>query len=141
MWYVSGSRWEAGPGDPRHFYDIRYAESEDGRRFRPSSRPCLTYARPGEHAFSRPCVVKDGAVYRMWFAVRGERYRLGYAESRDGLLWERHDERAGLEPSPEGFDSEMLCYPCVFDEGDARYLLYNGNDYGRSGIGLAVEVR
>jgi hypothetical protein len=139
MWYVSGSRWEATPVGPRHYYDIRYAESSDGRRFEPTGRVCVTYADPTEHAFARPCVVKDGGLYRMWYAVRGKRYRLGYAESRDGLAWERNDARAGLEPAAFGFDSEMLCYPCIHDEGGTRFMLYNGNDYGRTGIGLAVE--
>jgi len=140
MWYVSGSRWEHVPRGPRHYYDIRYAESPDGRSWRSTGRVCLTYAHAGEHAFARPCVVKDGALYRMWYAVRGERYRLGYAESADGLEWKRRDELAGLEPASEGFDSEMLCYPCVFDADGTRYLLYNGNDYGRTGIGLAVQA-
>jgi hypothetical protein len=140
MWYVSGSRWDMGPEGPRHHYDIRYAESRDGLDWRPTGRVCVTYERPDEHAFARPCVVKDGGFYRMWYAVRGERYRLGYAESKDGLVWERKDHLAGLEPAATGFDSEMLCYPCVFDEGGRRYMLYNGNDYGRTGIGLAVEV-
>jgi hypothetical protein len=138
MWYVSGTRWEAAPDGPRHYYDIRYAESRDGLRWLPTGRVCVTYERSGEHAFARPCVVKDGSLYRMWYAVRGERYLLGYAESKDGLAWERRDALAGLDPAPRGFDSEMLCYPCVFDEGGTRYLLYNGNDYGRTGIGLAV---
>jgi hypothetical protein len=32
----------------------------------------------------------------------------------------------------------MIEYPFVFDHGGARYMLYNGNGYGRSGVGLAV---
>jgi hypothetical protein len=140
MWYVSGTRWEKSSEGPRHYYDIRYAESTDGRRFTATGRVCLTYASPREHAFARPCVVKDGAGYHMWFAVRGERYLLGYASSTDGLRWERDDARAGLVPAEHGFDSEMLCYPCVFDDDGTRYLLYNGNDYGRTGIGLAVAA-
>jgi hypothetical protein len=140
MWYVSGSRWEAAPVGARHYYDIRYAESPDGRRWQATGRVCVTYANATEHAFSRPCVVKDGSLYRMWYAVRGERYLLGYAESKDGLVWERKDALAGLEPASGGFDAEMLCYPCVYDEKGTRYLFYNGNDYGRTGIGLAVEV-
>lgn len=138
MWYVSGSRWEQTSSGPRHHYDIRYAESGDGRLWHPTGRVCVTYAREDEHAFARPCVVKDGSLYRMWFSVRGEHYRLGYAESKDGLHWERLDPLAGLEPAASGFDSEMLCYPCVFDHAGKRFLLYNGNDYGRTGIGLAV---
>jgi hypothetical protein len=30
-----------------------------------------------------------------------------------------------------------VCYPCVFDHGGDRFLLYNGNAYGRTGFGLA----
>jgi hypothetical protein len=32
----------------------------------------------------------------------------------------------------------MQAYPFVFDEGGRRYMLYNGDGYGRTGIGLAV---
>jgi len=36
----------------------------------------LDRASPEEHAFSRPCVLKDGGRYRMWYAFRGASYRL-----------------------------------------------------------------
>jgi hypothetical protein len=74
----------------------------------------------------------------MWFASRGDVYRICYAESIDGRAWERKAVQRGAEPSEEGWDSEMICYPHVFDHGDRRYMLYNGNGYGRTGFGLAV---
>ena len=43
-----------------------------------------------------------------------------------------------LDVSPSGWDSEMVCYPHVFDHKGKRYMLYNGNGYGRTGFGLAV---
>ena len=33
---------------------------------------------------------------------------------------------------------EMIAYPYVLDHQGRRYMLYNGNDYGRSGHGGAV---
>jgi len=140
MWYVSGSGWEREAGRVRHRYHIRYAESKDGRRWERRGVVCLDYASPAEYAFARPCVVKDGDRYRMWYAFRGERYRIGYAESQDGLTWERRDAEAGIDVSESGWDSEMVEYPCVFDHGGDRYMLYNGNDYGRTGVGLAVRA-
>jgi hypothetical protein len=83
-------------------------------------------------------VVRDPDMYRMWYCYRGDRYRIGYAESPDGLVWQRKDEQAGIDVSSEGWDSEMLAYPHVFDHEGQRYMLYNGNDYGKTGIGLAV---
>lgn len=137
MWYVSGTGWTAGDGgEPRHHYLIKYCESQDGIVWS-EGRVCVDF-EPGEYALGRPCVVNDGDLYRMWFAARGDRYRLAYAESDDGIEWTRHDDRAGPGPSSAGWDSEMVEYPLVFDRGGVRHMLYNGNGYGETGIGHAV---
>jgi len=138
MWYVSATKWAAMAAGPRHYYNIRYAESDDGVAWRREGRICLDYADETEYAFARPSVVKDADAFRMWFAVRGERYRIGYAESHDGLAWSRNDEAAGLRAEGEGWDAEMVEYPWVFDADGRRFMLYNGNGYGRTGVGIAV---
>jgi hypothetical protein len=138
MWYVSGTAWEEGGGRPRHRYHIKYAESQDGVRWQRSGTVCVDYASPDEYAIARPTVIWHEGRYRMWFCCRGAAYRLGYAESPDGFRWERDDAQAGLDVSVEGWDSEMLAYPFVFYHRGALYLLYNGDGYGRTGIGLAV---
>lgn len=76
----------------------------------------------------------------MWYCHRGRDYgyRIGYAESADGREWMRRDEDAGIDVSPEGWDSEMIAYPFVFDHDGSRYMLYSGNGFGRDGMGLAV---
>jgi hypothetical protein len=137
MWYVSGSSWEHAAGGPRHRYHIRYADSEDGMRWERRRGAVIDYATPEEHAFSRPFVTHDADGYRMWYAYRGHRYRIGCARSRDGLTWTRCGD-GGLDPSGEGWDSESVAYPWILDANGRRYMLYNGNDYGRTGIGLAV---
>jgi hypothetical protein len=136
-WYVSGSSWEAKP-TPRHYYNVRHAYSRDGVHWEQRGRVCIDYASVDEHAVSGPCVLKDGGLYRMWYAHRGVAYQIGYAESPDGLDWQRLDGEAGITTSSEGWDSQMVAYPCVFDHGNRRYMMYNGNGFGESGIGLAV---
>lgn len=138
MWYVSGTEWRPHGSSPRHYYNIRYAESKDGLTWRREGVVCLDYASPEEYAFARPWVVRDAQGYRMWFAVRGDRYHIGFAESSDGATWTRRDEM-GLTASEDDWESEMVAYPCVFEWNRRRYMLYNGNDYGRTGVGLAVE--
>jgi hypothetical protein len=137
MWYVSGTGWNAG-AEVEPNYNIRYAESTDGIDWRPTGHVCIDYSYPGEHAIARPHVIKDGSLYRMWYSHRGDSYRIGYAESADGLEWTRKDEEAGITVSPEGWDSEMVAYPWVGDIGGRRRMLYNGNSYGRTGIGEAL---
>jgi hypothetical protein len=137
LWYASGVRWEPDGKSPKHYYNIRYAESEDGVSWRRTGHVCIDF-RGDEYAIARPCVVFAGDRYRMWYSYRGDTYRIGYAESADGLEWERMDDRAGIDVSSAGWDSEMIEYPCVFEYRGSWYMLYNGNGYGATGIGLAV---
>jgi hypothetical protein len=137
MWYVSATDWRISNGEPRHYYHIRYAESRNGVEWRRRGRVCIDFAGPDEHAIARPCVIRDGGTYRMWYSYRGARYRIGYAESADGLSWTRMDDLAGIDVSETGWDSEMVEYPLVFEHDGRLLMLYNGNDYGKTGCGLA----
>ena len=141
MWYVSCTGWELDGGRPKHHYHIRHATSQDGVEWHRTGRVCIDFEHEGEYAIARPSVVRDGDLYRMWYSWRGPSYRIGYAESEDGLEWTRRDADAGIDVSAGGWDSEMIEYPCVFDYGGRRCMLYNGNDYGRTGIGLAEQAR
>jgi hypothetical protein len=136
MWYTSGVRWERNRDDLRHFYHIKYAESDDGLHWRRDGIVAIDF-RDGEYALGRPCVIRDPDKYRMWYSRRGPSYRIGYAESDDGLNWERRDDLAGIDASADGWDSQMIEYAAVFDHAGTRWMLYNGNGYGESGLGLA----
>jgi len=137
MWYVSGKEW-VHPDLPR--YDIKYAESMDGLNWEQHALVAIPSRDDKESALARPCVVKDRGVYRMWYSHKdaGDDYTIGYAESEDGLHWERKDKEAGISRSASGWDSKMIEYGYVFDHDGEKYMLYNGNTYGKEGAGLAV---
>lgn len=140
MWYGSSLSWEKDGLDIQHV--IKYAESDDGIRWRRDGKVILPLGA-GESGLARPCVVKRGGEYHMWYTRRLGRKatcRIGYASSADGLSWRRRDGEAGIEVSSAGWDSEMLDYPCVFAHGGRDYLLYNGNGFGRTGFGMAVRA-
>jgi len=140
MWYVSGTKWNRTvDGGVRHEYHIKYAESHDGINWDRRGVVCIDYASPDEYAFGRPCVIRDGGRYRMWYSYRGRRYRIGYAESMDGTSWVRRDSTSGIDVSESGWDCEMITYPLVLRHANGLLMLYNGNDYGRTGIGIARE--
>jgi hypothetical protein len=139
MWYASGVRWEATERGPKHFYRIMYAESRDGVVWAPSGHVCIDFADESEYAIARPCVIKDHDRYRMWFSHRGVAYEIGYAESHDGIHWDRGAGGAGLRAADNGWESGSVEYGCVFDHEGKRWMLYNGNGYGATGIGLAEQ--
>ncbi|MBK5397607.1 hypothetical protein JFU47_12955 [Pseudomonas sp. TH39(2020)] len=138
MWYLSCTEWEMVNGVPKHKYHIKYAESADGINWLREGKVAIDYAQDNEHAISRPSVIHDPDGWKMWYSYRGQSYRIGYAESADGINWTRMDDQVGIDVSETGWDSEMIEYPFVFDHDGKRYMLYNGNNYGITGFGLAV---
>lgn len=139
-WYGAGSEFLRGRAKTLPVYDIRYCESPDGISFPDEGTVCIPISGE-EHRVGRPWVVRSNGGYEMYFGAGTERlpYRLAYARSRDGVVWERDDEALGLERSSTGWDSEMIAYPAVVEAGGSTYLFYNGNDYGRDGFGYAVR--
>ncbi|HET9768119.1 MAG TPA: glucosyl hydrolase [Thermoanaerobaculia bacterium] len=141
MWYIGGDSWVEGRGKRLPRYGLRYLESDDPCRWGRPGKLVMDVRGGDEHGFGRPFVVKEGDRYRMWYSVRtiSAGYRLGYAESPDGLAWERMDDAVGIAPSPAGWDSEMVCYSFLQSTRYGTYLFYNGNDYGATGFGVAVR--
>ncbi len=146
MWYVSCTGWELAGDRLEPRYHVKYAESDNPYEWHKTNRVCIDYdERTG--AIGRPCVYKDDGIYKMIYSYRGVRdyrtdptqsYRLGYAESYDGIEWTRRDDEVGIERSANGWDSEMMEYCCVYQNEDHTYLFYNGNGFGKTGIGYAV---
>jgi hypothetical protein len=140
LWYVGGDCFIDVNGKPLPTYTLRYLESKDGITWPGPSRELFPLEGDDEFGFGRPYILRDDNGYRMWYSVRNRSvgYRMGYAESPDGLSWERRDEFAGVDVSQSGWDSEMVGYAAIVKRSDKFYMLYNGNDYGRTGFGLAV---
>jgi hypothetical protein len=139
MWYASCVRWSVRGGQTVPEMHVKYAESSDGIHWERDGTVCIDRNKPGEYAIVRPCVLHHDGLYRIWYSSRGESYRIGYAESGDGISWVRKDDEGAIGVSSEGWDSEMVEYAHVFAHEGKLHMLYNGNGYGRTGIGLAVE--
>jgi hypothetical protein len=140
-WYCAGNHFRQGAEKTLPVYDIRYMESADGIHFPDEGTVCIPVSEE-EYRMGRPWVVRSGEGYEMYFGASTERmhYRLAYATSPDGVVWQRDDDALGLAPSREGWDSTMTAYPAVVSAAGRTYLFYNGNDYGREGFGYAVRA-
>lgn len=136
MWYGSNLKWGKDQTDMAHL--IKYAESKDGIHWDREGVIALNFENPSEYAMSKPCVINENNLYKMWYSYRGNSYRIGYSESQDGIRWTRKDHKVGIGVSPVGWDAKTIEYPFVFDHKETRYMLYNGNDYGKTGFGLAI---
>jgi len=142
MYYLSCVKWEKVNNEFRHYYHLKIADSNDGLKWTPTGKIAIDFFYDDEYAISVPRVIYEDGIYKMWYSYRGgkisENYRVGYAESANAIDWQRKDDLVGLSTSENSWDSEMICYPYVFDFENNRYMLYNGNGYGKTGFGLAI---
>lgn len=149
MWYIFGTRWIADSSEdsPQRVYKIAHATSTDGILWIKEGKKIIPDKLNENECQALPTVIKFKNKYHMFFCYReatgfrkliDRSYRIGYAYSEDLSNWIREDYAVGIDISKEGWDSEMMCYPHVFKCDEKIYLLYNGNDFGRFGFGLAV---
>ena len=149
MWYIFGQRWLSSDGNepPARVYKIAHATSGNGVDWiKEAGRQIISDSLDENECQALPTVIKIGTRYHMYFCYRqatdfrknaARGYRLGYAYSNDGINWLRDDANAGIDVSETGWDSEMMCYPHVFECDEKIYLLYNGNEFGKYGFGIA----
>ncbi len=149
MWYIFGKKWIRANRDepPARVYKIAHAISTDGINWqKEEGKQIITDILHEDECQALPTVIKIDSRYHMYFCFReatdfrknaARGYRLGYAWSEDLQHWTRDDANAGIGCSETGWDSDMMCYPHIFACGSKVYLLYNGNEFGRYGFGIA----
>lgn len=153
MWYIFGTGWKKFSPDapPDRTYKIGHATSSDGINWTKEEARQIIPSRLGaDESQALPTVIEIGGRYHMFFCYRqssdfrknkNRGYRVGHAYSDDLMNWTREDDNPLLDVTPGDWDSDMLCYPHVFECDEKVYLLYNGNEFGRYGFGLALLER
>lgn len=141
MWYVSGIKWERVEGRLKSFYHIKYAWSIDGINWERKGDVSIDFKYENESNIARPTVIKDKQGYKMWYSYVNapKLYQIGYAESKDGISFERKDEQLKHDFGSNEFDSDMQCYPNIVMYKNKMFMFYNGNYYGKHGVFLAVS--
>lgn len=148
LWYITFTSWKEYNGRKEPTFVIKYATSHDGIKWDTNTDICIDSTYEGE-SFARPWVIKDQGIYKMWFSSRGpvgyrekdgQHYVLDYAESLDGKIWERKTDKFKLIGESDGWDAGMTAYGTVVKGKDQYYMLYNGNDFGKTGFGYATSV-
>ena len=145
LWYIAGKKWLRTEGKPEIVNKIRVATSIDGFNWSRDFSDIIVDRIEENECQASPDVFYYKGIYHMFFCYRHslnfrsreKGYRIGYAYSGDLSKWNRDDSRAGIDVSDDGFDSEMVSYPHVFELDQSVYMLYLGNQVGKFGFGLA----
>jgi hypothetical protein len=145
LFYIAGKKWVIENERPEPVYKIRMAISDNGVDWTKHGHDLIPDVLGIEEAQASPDVFFSDGKYHMFFCYRHGRnyrnsergYRIGYAHSTDLLRWIRNDDQAGLIPSKDGWDAEMVSYPHVLQMDGRTFMFYLGNSVGRWGFGVA----
>lgn len=145
-YYMSGVGWETYKDKPEPKYCIKYAESNDAIKWEKKNQIAIGLENK-EAGICQASVLKDENSYKMWYCYRNmgnyredpeDSYKIGYAESNNGTSWKRINNFYNLNNSSSGWDSAMVCYPWVFEYKNKKWMVYNGNGFGATGLGFAI---
>ena len=109
----------------------------------------------------RPFVLKDGAIYRMWYNGSTKPFNcpagtlaldrhIGYAESADGVHWTRFYDGPGEGGSvlplgpPGSLDEQQVGYVWVLKDGAEYKMFYSANDaqnFWRVALAVSTDAR
>jgi hypothetical protein len=118
----------------------------DGKPSRYAEGPILDRTMFEPHFVANPCVLKDGALWRMWYLACTEwrvmggkpehRYHIKYAESEDGINWQR-DRHVAIDYIDDR--ETAISRPCVIRDSDCwrMWYSYRGQAYR---IGYATSL-
>lgn len=143
MIYISGLECNSINGNKKNKYHLKYATSSNGVDWLRRGYVAIDFMHEGETCISRPSILFEDGIYKMWYSYAcldvGIPYMAGYAESLDGMNWVRKDFEAGIDVTPDDFDSDMICYPLVMNIMNKKYMFYNGNKNGAEGMAYAIS--
>lgn len=149
MWYIHGTKWIKTETEdkPERVYKIAYATSEDGINFKPIKSGIIEDSLGENECQALPTVAYFKGQFWMIFCYRDYKgfrndprksYKLACATSNDLVSWTRRCNIFNYDNSSDTWDSKMNCYPNLINIDDNLFLLYNGNEFGKYGFGLAV---
>ena len=121
-------------------YRIGYATSSDGTTWTKHGY-VLDVGTSGGWEDSQvltPTVLLVNGNYRMWYAGRGPKLRIGYAVSSDGIHWTKYPNNPVLDVTSGAWDFKHVLSPSVVLDGGVYKMWYTGSDGVFYRIGYAT---
>jgi len=122
---------------------VALVESKDGFHW---STPVIVLApnkaSGWEDDINRPVVIKQGALYRMWYTGQASAHSsIGYATSSDGVVWQRMSDQPVLAAGQAWEKAAVMCPNVIWDKKAKLYKMWysGGEQYEPDAIGYATS--
>ena len=147
LWYASSTGFLKVENRVEPLYVLKYATSKDGIEWERFNTALACTCRPRTKCSARPTVIKESGHLQnvgtataaaMTFATEAmptvSVMQKSTRRRPPGNVWTNGP--ASIIP-PVAWDSTMQTYPSVVNTPHGKYLFYNGNGFGKTGMGVA----
>ncbi len=96
-----------------------------------------------ESDLNRPCVIKKGNTYHMWYTGQADgKSWIGYATSLDGKAWTRLSKTPVLSAELAWEKTSVMCPSVIWDQKAKTYKMWysGGEQYEPDAIGYATST-
>ena len=138
MYYTSNMSWEIKNNIPIPRYLIKKCHSKDGINWKINNDKIIKFEKNTEVAITRPWILKLSKNFVMFFSLKKINYKIETSVFKTGEIWKRQKVFDFKINKKINFDSKAQEYASLIKYKKKLFMFYNGNEYGKNGIGLAV---
>lgn len=142
LFYTSNTEWKFSKGVVSPKYLIKEAKSKDLINWNFKKKKVINLKKK-EIAITRPWVIENSKYKNFLLYSYGvmrnkkNNYKIGLAIKKNNK-WKRIDNKIKIENTIDKFDNKTQEYAATISNEGKIYMFYNGNNFGKNGIGLAV---
>lgn len=138
MFYTSNLYWKKINNIPYPRYIIKRCTSTNGINWKVKGEKIINFQSKNEVAITRPWIVKIKKKKVMFFSLKRKKYNIMTSINNGKSNWKRIKIFEFMKNKKINFDTDSQEYASIIKHKNKLYMFYNGNEYGRDGIGLAI---
>tara|TARA_Y200000002_G_scaffold383290_1_gene404922 strand:- start:9183 stop:10082 length:900 start_codon:yes stop_codon:yes gene_type:complete len=140
MYLTSNTEWKKKKKVSTPRYLIKSSISNDGIKWKHEDSQVLGFQNKNETAITRPWIIKYNNKDIMFFSLKKKQYKIETAIYKNKKWVRKKMFKFSNSGMKFKFDSESQEYSTILQFKDKFVMFYNGNNYGKDGIGYAVST-
>ena len=138
MFYTSNLSWKIKNKNPFPRYLIKKCFSKNGIDWKTNNNNTIKFYNKKEVAITRPWIIKIKNRLIMFFSLKKNKYSIETNIKKNNSKWIRRKIFNFDQNKKIKFDSMSQEYASLIEYKKKIFMFYNGNEYGKKGVGLAI---
>lgn len=141
-WFASYNKTVAINNKLTPCYNLNTMSSADGIHWNNDEKTVFEVVDNAIMGYGRSAIWQDKNTYHGLFSARSwdaKYYNMLYSTSQDGITWQPLSSDGMAFTVKHTCDNQTeVCFPSIIRQENRTLMFYNGNDFGKEGLRLAI---